>query len=389
MKQNPMPIERLQKALLKQRNKQLYRTVDIREGSQGARVAYQGQSYLSFCSNDYLGLANDPVVIKAFQQAATQYGVGSGAAHLLGGHCHVHHALEEALAAFLGYPAALLFSTGYMANMGALQTFAAEGDCLIQDHNNHASLIDGGLLSKANMRRYRHNDLSHLTQILEKNSSHLACIVTQGIFSMSGALSCLPEIVQLAKAHNAWVMIDDAHGIGCLGEGGRGSLEYHGLTSRDVPVLMGTLGKALGSFGAFVAGQKTHIEALRQFARPYIYTTALPPAVCAATLASLKLVQTEPWRRKHLKALTTAFQEGAKSMGLNLLPSVSAIQCIVVGDEGKALQLSQQLLAKNILIKAIRYPTVASGQACLRINFSASHCLEDVEILLDVLRLMT
>lgn len=375
--------QRLQKALAQQKTKQLYRNLDIRDSSQGAEVIYDGKTYLSFCSNDYLGLANHPDVVKAFKDAADVYGVGSGASHLLSGHCDVHHALEEELAAFLNYPAVLLFSTGYMANLGVIDTFTKRGDLLIQDHNNHASLIDAGLLARGEMRRYRHNDLEHLQHILEKTQHENKLIVTQGVFSMSGELAPLPEIIQLAKSHQACLMVDDAHGIGCLGETGRGTLEHWHLTHKDVPILVGTLGKALGSFGAFVAGEKNSIEALRQFARTYIYTTALPPAVCAATRASLATLQKENWRHPHLKFLIQAFQKGAEKIGLVISPSITAIQSIPIGNEKKAMTLSETLHKRGILIKAIRSPTVAFGHACLRISLSAAHTIEHIQFLLE------
>lgn len=375
--------QRLQKALQQQQSKHLYRKLDIRHSSQGTEVIYDGKSYLSFCSNDYLGLANHPDVVKAFKDAADIYGVGSGASHLLSGHCDVHHALEEELAAFLGYPAVLLFSTGYMANLGLINTFAKRGDLLVQDHNNHASLIDAGLLARSEMRRYRHNDLAHLQEILETTAHKNKFIVTQGIFSMSGELAPLPEIVQLAKLHRACLIVDDAHGIGSLGETGRGTLEHWHLTHKQVPLLVGTLGKALGSFGAFVAGEKNSIEALQQFARAYIYTTALPPAICAATRASLVILKKEKGRQEHLKSLIQEFHKGAKKIGITLSPSITAIQSVLIGDEKKAMILSEKLHQRGILIKAIRSPTVALGHACLRISLSSAHTSEHIQFLLE------
>ena len=385
-----MLTEKLQQNLDKQRNKHLYRNLDIRTSSQGAHVMYRGKSYLSFCSNDYLGLANHPDVIQSFKQAADIYGVGSGASHLLGGHCDVHHLLEQELAAYLNYPAVLLFSTGYMANLGVINTLAQEGDLLIQDHNNHASLIDAGLLARGEMRRYKHNNLKHLENILKiiHNKNTIIknkFIVTQGIFSMTGELAPLPAITELAKSHKAWLIVDDAHGIGCLGKTGRGTLEHYGLSYKDVPVLIGTLGKALGSFGAFVAGDLDLIEALRQFARSYIYTTALPPAVCAATRTSLELITSakENWRPAYLQSLIQEFRRGANNIGLDITPSITAIQSLKIGDENKALILSNKLYERGILIKAIRSPTVPLSQACLRISLSAAHTKEHIKILLE------
>lgn len=372
-------------ALAERRAAHLYRTRKLLQSPQTPEVVVDGKPYLAFCSNDYLGLANHPEVIVALQKAATNYGVGSGASHLVAGHSSEHHALEEELTAFTGRERALLFSTGYMANMGAITALVGQGDAVFEDRLNHASLLDAGLLSGARFQRFLHNDLENLQSRLDKTEAARKLIVVDGVFSMDGDCASLTELAALAQKNNAWLMVDDAHGFGCLGKNGGGSAEHFGLTQEQLPILMGTLGKAFGTFGAFVAGSETLVETLIQFARPYIYTTAMPPAVAAATRTSLRLLQAEHWRREHLQKLITHFREGAKRLGLQLMNSFSPIQPLLIGDEAKALAIADQLAARGILIIAIRPPTVAVGSSRLRITFSAEHSLEQVNQLLDAL----
>jgi 8-amino-7-oxononanoate synthase len=362
----------------------LYRKRRIVASPQGVHLTADGRELLNFCSNDYLGLANHPEVVGAFKNAADRYGVGSGSAHLICGHSEAHHALEEELAEFTGRERALLFSTGYMANLGAISALIGNGDTVIEDRLNHASLIDGGLLSGARFKRYRHGDLEHLTNLLE-DAGGKKLLVTDGVFSMDGDLAPLPDLAKIAQAQNAWLMVDDAHGLGVLGEHGGGVLEHYGLTQTDVPVLVGTLGKAFGTFGAFVAGSDILIELLLQKARTYIYTTALPPAVAEATRASLKIARAESWRRDRLKQLTERFRQGAKQLGLELIVSPSPIQPILIGDSRKATALSEALLAAGLLVSAIRPPTIPQGSARLRVTFSAAHEEWQVDRLLNEL----
>ncbi|WP_163835872.1 8-amino-7-oxononanoate synthase [Spartinivicinus ruber] len=376
---------RLTSRLAQRQQQQLMRQRNTIETAQNAEIVSNGQKLLNFCSNDYLGLANHPQVVAALQQAAAEYGVGSGASHLVNGHSTLHHQLEEALAAFTGHQRALLFSTGYMANVGVISALVDKGDLVLQDKLNHASLIDGGLLSGARFARYLHNDVVSLTQKLQQHQANQQLIVTDGVFSMDGDIAPLNEIAAVAKQHNAWLMVDDAHGIGCLGPNGEGAVAEAGLAGEDVPILIGTFGKALGTAGAFVAGDEVLIESLIQFARPYIYTTAMPPAIAAATLASLKLVQTESFRREKLKQRIHQFRSGASQLGLQLMESTTAIQPIVVGDTETALKLSQFLKAQDILVTAIRPPTVPTGTARLRVTLSASHSERQVNQLLDAL----
>jgi 8-amino-7-oxononanoate synthase len=372
-------------ALTERRAAKLYRSRRVLQTPQTPRVVVDGKEYTAFCSNDYLGLANHPDVISAFQRAVNAFGVGSGASHLVAGHSSEHHALEEELAAFTGRERALLFSTGYMANMGAITALVGQGDAIFEDRLNHASLLDAGLLSGARFQRFLHNDLTNLQSRLDKTDAERKLIVVDGVFSMDGDCALLTELAALAQKNDAWLMVDDAHGFGCLGEMGGGSAEHFGLSQNELPILMGTLGKAFGTFGAFIAGSETLIETLIQFSRSYIYTTAMPPAVAAATRVSLHLLQSESWRREHLQSLIAHFRAGAKQLGLQLLDSFSPIQPIIIGDEGRTLAIAEKLAERGILIIAIRPPTVAAGSSRLRVTFSAEHSIEQVDELLLVL----
>lgn len=370
-------------ALTERRAAKLHRSRRVLESPQTPQVVVDGKQYTAFCSNDYLGLANHPDVVAAFQSAANSFGVGSGASHLVAGHSSEHHALEEELAEFTGRERALLFSTGYMANMGAITALVGQGDAIFEDRLNHASLLDGGLLSGARFQRFLHNDLNNLQVRLDKTEAERKLIVVDGVFSMDGDCAPLTELAALAQKNNAWLMVDDAHGFGCLGKTGGGSAEHFGLTQSELPILMGTLGKAFGTFGAFIAGSENLIETLIQFSRSYIYTTAMPPAVAAATRVSLRLLQEEHWRRQHLQELIARFRTGAQQLGLQLLDSFSPIQPIIIGDETRALAIAEKLAQRGILIVAIRPPTVALGSSRLRVTFSAEHTLAQVDQLLN------
>ena len=362
----------------------LYRSRRIIESPQGIHLQIDGKTIVNFCSNDYLGLANHPDVINAFKAGADRYGVGSGSAHLICGHSAAHHALEDELAAFTGRDRALLFSTGYMANIGAVSALLGRADTVFEDRLNHASLLDGGLLSGARFKRYAHADAASLEAKLDQALGR-KLIVTDGVFSMDGDFAPLDELAMVAKKHKAWLMVDDAHGLGVIGEHGGGILEHYALSQDDVPVLMGTLGKGLGSFGAFVAGSEVLIETLIQKARTYIYTTAMPAAVAEATRASLKIVIEQNWRRDKLKQLSERFRQGAEQLGLTLMASSSAIQLVLIGDSQTAVDISIALLKAGFLVSAIRPPTVPQGSARLRVTFSALHEQQDVDRLLDAL----
>ncbi|OCR26788.1 8-amino-7-oxononanoate synthase [Pseudomonas syringae] len=362
----------------------LYRQRPLLQSPQGPDVVVDGQPLLAFCNNDYLGLANHPEVIAAWQAGAEKWGVGGGSSHLVIGHSGPHHELELALAEMTGRPRALLFSNGYMANLGAVTALVGQGDTVLEDRLNHASLLDAGLLSGARFSRYLHNDAESLAARLDKASGD-TLVVTDGVFSMDGDLADLPALAQAAKAKGAWLMVDDAHGFGPLGANGGGIVEHFGLGMDDVPVLIGTLGKAFGTAGAFVAGSEELIETLIQFARPYIYTTSQPPGLACATLKSLELLRTEHWRREHLARLIAQFRSGAEQIGLTLLDSFTPIQPILIGDAGRAMRLSQMLRDCGLLVTAIRPPTVPAGSARLRVTFSAAHTQAQVQLLLSAL----
>lgn len=377
--------EQLSVALAERRAQALYRTRRIVQGAPGAEVIIEGKRYLSFCGNDYLGLANHPEVVKAMQQGAARYGAGSGASHLISGHSAAHHALEEELAGFTRRPRALLFSTGYMANLGVVGALAGRGDVVLEDRLNHASLIDAGLLSGARVQRYAHADCANLAKKLGAHHGKRVLLVSDGVFSMDGDVAPVPELAAAARQHHAWLMLDDAHAFGVLGKTGGGTQEHFGLTVEDVPVLVGTLGKAFGTFGAFVAGSEELIETLIQQARSYIYTTALPPAIAEATRVSLRLAQSEGWRREKLCSLINRFRTNAAQLGLNLMRSETPIQPLLTGGNENTVRISEQLYARGILISAIRPPTVPKGQARLRITFSAAHNEQQVDRLLEAL----
>lgn len=372
-------------ALAARRAESLYRERRTLSTPQGPEVVVEGRRYIGFCSNDYLGLANHPEVVAAFKSGADTLGVGSGASHLVCGHSREHHALEEELAAFCGRERALLFSTGYMANLGTVTALVGKGDGIFEDRLNHASLLDAGLLSGARFQRFTHSDPDHLERRLAGSDAKRRLIAVDGVFSMDGDCAPLADLAKVSNAHGGWLMVDDAHGFGCLGERGAGTLEAQGVAEPEVPVYMATLGKALGTAGAFVAGSEALIETLIQFARSYIYTTALPPAVAAATRASLRLVQDEPWRRTLLNERIAQFRAGASAMGLTLMDSPTAVQPILIGDERKALALAGALEQKGYWVVAIRPPTVPKGSARLRVTLSADHSQTQVAGLLSAL----
>lgn len=362
----------------------LYRQRPLLQSPQGPQVMVDGTPLLAFCSNDYLGLANHPEVIDAWRAGAERWGVGGGASHLVIGHSSPHHELELALAEFTGRPRALLFTTGYLANLGALTALVGQGDSVLQDRLNHASLLDGGLLSGARFSRYLHNDADSLGKRLYKATGN-ALVVTDGVFSMDGDIADLPALAAQTQARGAWLMVDDAHGFGTLGRHGGGVVEHFGLDMGQVPVLVGTLGKAFGTAGAFVAGSEELIECLIQFARPYIYTTSQPPALACATLRSLQLLRDEHWRREHLAALIRQFRQGAEQIGLHLMDSFTPIQPILIGDAARAMRLSAMLRERGLMVTAIRPPTVPAGSARLRVTLTAAHSAAQVQLLLNAL----
>lgn len=376
----------LNPALEQRRNDRLYRARRVAESAQGPEMVLDGERVITFCSNDYLGLAGDERIAHAMAEAARDWGAGSGAAHLVNGHARPHHELEEALAAFTGRERALLFSTGYMANLGVGSALLARGDCAFEDRLNHASLIDAGYRPHVGFQRYRHNDACDLDRRLGRVEAEEKLVLTDGVFSMDGDIAPLRDLATVCRRHEARLAVDDAHGIGVLGEGGRGSVAAAGLSSAEVPVLVGTLGKAFGTAGAFVAGDADLIETLIQSARTYIYTTAIPPAVAAATLASLRIVEAADDRRARLTALIDRFRAGIADLDAESIDSHTPIQPLIVGSAARALAVSEALLEEGLLVTAIRPPTVPPNTARLRVTLSAAHDEAHVDRLLEALR---
>ena len=379
-----MPFAVLQSVLESHDHDGLLRQRRTLQSPQSPHIVVDGKSYLSFCSNDYLGLANHPQLIAALQRGAVQYGVGAGAAHLVSGHTQVHHQLELELAAFVGKSAALLFSTGYMANLGVVQALVGKGDTVFADKLNHASLNDAMLLSRATVRRYRHNDMDQLALLLGQAGSGRKLIISDAVFSMDGDLALLPELLALCELHDAWMLIDDAHGFGVLGNQGRGTPDHFGIASKRI-ICMATLGKAAGVFGAFVAAENVVIDTLINSARSYIYTTATPPALSGVLLESLRLIEAGDQQRAHLQRLIAQLRSGLRGLPWRLMPSSTAIQPVLVGGNQAALQLSAELRERGIWVAAIRPPTVPQGTARLRITLSAAHSVADVTRLIETL----
>jgi 8-amino-7-oxononanoate synthase len=386
MKRDSRAVEEALSDLDRQHLKRRRTTVEtFVEPGNRARPVVGGRALVDFSSNDYLGLAHHPAVAAAMSECASRWGVGSGASHLVTGHGAEHARLEEELATFTGRERALLFSTGYMANLAAVAALAGRGELVLLDRLSHASLIDGGLLSGARFKRYAHADAKAAERALAESSEDAAVVATDGVFSMDGDIAPLSDLARAAKVHRAWLIVDDAHGLGVLGATGRGSLEHVGLTSDDAPVLIGTLGKAFGSFGAFVAGSAALIEFLIQKARPYIYTTALPQPVAAATRKALDIAQRESWRRERVLALTARFRSAASAADIPLGVSETPIQPVVLGSSLAALVAQRELLDAGFWVVAIRPPTVPRGSERLRVTLSAAHTEAQVDALVEQL----
>ena len=376
-----MTPDQLQPALAELDTQSLRRVRRVLDGPQGVRVTIDGKPYLSFSSNDYLGLANHPALADAASVTAASVGVGAGAAHLLTGHHRLHHELEAELAAFVGLPAALLFSTGYMASLGVLSALLDRHGEVFEDKLNHASLVDAAVLSRAKLTRYPHLDLVTLEQRLASSTAKVKLIATDTVFSMDGDLAPLVELQALAQRYDAWLYLDDAHGFGVLGERGEGALSL--LEDRNDPrlIYLATLGKAAGVAGAFVGGSSELIEWLVNKARTYVFTTAQPPMLAAAVSASLRLIAVEGWRRAHLLELIERLKSGLAGLPWPLMHSNTPIQPVLVGGNAEELRLADALRAQGILLPAIRPPTVPPGEARLRISLSAAHSLADVDTL--------
>ena len=386
MKPVPKSPDWMLSALEERRQQNLMRRTVTLDSPQIPHAKINTQDYVAFCSNDYLGLANHPALIQVLHDTAQEYGVGGGSSHLVCGHLTPHQQLEDALADWLGYERVMLFSTGYMANLGVISALAGKGRPVIQDKLNHASLIDGALLAQATMRRYLHGDVASAEKLLSR-STDSGLLITDGVFSMDGDVAPLSELSNLAIKHDWMFMVDDAHGLGCLGEDGRGCLSLAGLDAERLPILIGTFGKAFGTAGAFVATSHDYADYLTQFARPYIYTTAMSPAMAGATLASLRIIQSSEGqeRRDRLAAHIAYFRQRMQSLPVVLMASETAIQPILMGDSKTALQISERLKSLGVWCTAIRPPTVPIGSARLRITLSAAHSDADLVLLCDSL----
>ena len=354
------------------------------DSPQGTHIQLDGRALVSFCSNDYLGLANHPALCNAASAAAHSMGVGAGASHLITGHHAAHHAFETRFAEFVGLPAALLFSTGYMANIGVVTALLGRDGAVFADRLNHASLNDAALLSRAKFNRYPHNDLAVLDAQLGASPARQKLVLVDAVFSMDGDLAPLPALLALCERHDAWLLVDDAHGFGVLGQNGRGALSHFDLRSPRI-VYMATLGKAAGVAGAVVAGAAEVVDWLVQTARTYIYTTATPPLLSAALLASLDLIEAGDAQRAHLQVLIAQLRDGLGDSRWQLMASGTPIQPLLIGGNEATLAASQALLARGMLVAAIRPPTVPVNAARLRIALSATHTQAEVAELVAAL----
>lgn len=375
----------LQQQHSQRKSDSLWRTLTTVDSPPDRTIRVDGKNVLNFCSNNYLSLANYPSLIAAATDATQKYGTSTSASHLIAGHNTLHANLQQTIAEFTGAEKAILFSTGYMANLAVPDTLLGRNDLLIQDRLNHASIIDGGKLTTAKLRRYAHNDFAAAEKLLKTTEHDRKLLITDGVFSMDGDVAPLAELKAVCQQNNALLLVDDAHGFGVIGERGVGSLEAAGLKPTGNVLLLGTLSKACGSFGAFVAGDAVYIDTLIQHARPFIYTTALPSGVVAASTKAIKLLQTESWRREKLQENIQYFRDAAQQHSLSLTDSTTPIQPIIIGDNVTALKLSQKLLERGFMVVAIRPPTVPAGEARLRITLMTDHTHADIDRLVDAL----
>ena len=363
----------------------LLRELKTIDAPQGVVVKRAGRELINFSSNDYLGLANSDELKSAVEQGVANWGVGAGASHLVCGHQSPHDSLEYEIAEFVGAEKAIVFSTGYMANLAVPNVFLSRHDLLLQDKLNHASLIDAGLLCRAKTHRYRHLDLDHASQLIDQSAAPRIMIATDGVFSMNGGVADVSRLSEICDHENRLLLVDDAHGFGVLGKSGAGSLEQAGLRPRGQTLMIGTLSKAIGSFGAFVAGDAIWIDHLIQHARPYIYTTALPPAIVEASRAGIRMIQQQAWRLEKLSENVALFRKLAAGKGVELLDAQTPIQSVVFGSPVDAVGASERLEKKGFLVVAIRPPTVPEGTSRLRITLSASHEAHQIEGLVEAL----
>ena len=382
----PDLLARLAYAQAQRERADLRRRVRVVDEVDGPRIVIGGNALINFASNDYLGLAQHPALRAALVRGATEWGVGATAAHLLGGHRREHEALEAKLAQWTGRERALLFATGYMANLGVLSSLINAGDLCVQDKLNHACLIDGARLAGCELKRYVHADVDSARRQLQSRPDVAALLATDGVFSMDGDIAPLRELAALCKSEHATLMVDDAHGLGVHGDEGSGSVRAAKLSADEVPLLMATLGKAIGVCGAFVAGSAALIDGLIQFARTHVFTTAPPPALAAATSAAIDIARFESWRREKLQVLIAHFRHGAEARSIALPTSMTPIQPVLIGSSAEAVELSRRLETDGFFVPAIRPPTVPNGEARLRVTLTAAHTESDVERLLDALQ---
>jgi glycine C-acetyltransferase/8-amino-7-oxononanoate synthase len=365
----------------------LRRTIGL-SSAPGPSVEVEGRSVLLLCANDYLGLAGHPALCAAADDAMRRYGFGTGASRLVSGTTWLHEELEKAVAAFKGTETAIVFNSGYAANTGVIPAIAAAGDAIFSDELNHASIIDGCRLSRAATFVYRHRDLAHLEDLLRTHAARRKLIVTDGVFSMDGDIAPLPGLAGLAERHGAVLMVDDAHATGVLGRAGRGTAEHFGMQGR-VHIQMGTFGKALGSFGAYVAGDRGLVQYLLNTSRSFIFSTALPPAVCAASLAALHVLAAEPERRERLWRNRARFADGLAARGIPTGPSETPIVPVLIGDPGRAVNAARRAFELGVLAPAIRPPSVPPGSSRIRTTVTAAHTNGDIDRALRIMERLT
>ena len=375
----------ISKQLYELKEQGAYRQRRKLDSPQDIKVVIDGEQFLSFCSNDYLGLANDARVCQAAKDAISHFGVGSGASQLISGYSSLHASLEEQLADFLGYQRCVLFSSGYLANLGVISSLSSRYSLILEDRLNHASLIDAARYAGGDLKRYKHRDINHADEIINTSKSKSHLIVSDGVFSMEGSIAPIEQLSQLKHTANDKLIIDDAHGIGVLGNKGKGSLEHAGIDPSKVDILIGTFGKAFGGSGAFVLSDNDTIDYLIQKARTLIYTTAPPVALAAAATQSLKIIINEPERRQRLHKNIQYFRKALSKTALELLDSITAIQTIIIGENEQALWFSKQLEDRGLLALAIRPPTVPKNTARLRITLSSEHTQQQIDLLVNAL----
>ena len=373
--------------LAQRKQQHLHRASVPITGKQARYIEVNGKQYLNFSSNDYLGLASDPLLVNAWKKGADLFGIGSGGSYLVTGYNKVHHDVTQQLQEWLGLEAVALFSSGYSANQALIKLLLSKNDLLVQDKINHASLMEAGSISAAKMQRFKHNDMQHLASILNTHQrAENKLIISEGVFSMDGDSAPINALKQQCTAHNAWLMIDDAHGLGVLGKEGKGTIVDQQLDNSDVNIYMATFGKALGVGGAFVSGSSQLIDYINNFSKPYIYTTGLPPAMVYCIGQAAHLAQTQQWRRDQLGELIHYFKHLSAHYEIPLMPSNTAIQPVLIGASDTALAVSQHLKDKGFWTTAIRPPTVAKGSARLRVTLTSQHQKQDIEILVKQIK---